>query len=105
MPGLRETAWRVLVGTAAEVVLVERWAREPAWRDRRLSSVIVAAALASTFALVAAAVALGAAVLFERVPARERLRRIGRVVVPVGLIAVALVSGIDLVLESNRILG
>ena len=86
------------------VLLVERWAREPAWRDRRLSTLVVVAALASTFALLAAAVAAGAAVLVERVPARERLRRIGRVVVPVGLAAVALGSGIDLVLESDRIL-
>jgi hypothetical protein len=135
--GYRETAWWILVGTAAGaiagvliggiggrpqllsislfvalpgvaaalvVLLVERWIGEPPWRDRRLSMLVVVAAIASTFALDAAALAGVAAFFVRRLAARERLRRIGRVVVPVGPAAVALVSGIDLVAGSARIL-
>lgn len=92
------------VAAALVVLLVERWIREPAWRDRRLSALVVGAAIASTFALVAAALVCGAALLVSRMAGREPLVRIGRVVVPVGLAAVALVSGVDLVAESVRIL-
>ena len=92
------------VAAALVVLLVERWIGEPAWRDRRLSTLVVVAAIASTFALVAAALVGVAAFFVRRIAARERLRRIGRVVVPIGLAAVALLSGVDLAAESGRIL-
>ena len=96
----------VLPGAAAALVvlLVERWDREPAWRDRRLGVLIVVAAIASTFALLAAAVVGAGALLLTRIAAREHLLRIGRVVVPFGLALFALYAGVDLVRTSARIL-
>ena len=92
------------VAAALVVLLVERWERGAAWRNRRLTILVVAASLASTFALAPAALVAIAAFLVRRAGARERLLRVGRIVVPLGLAAIAVIAGIDLVTESSRIL-
>ena len=92
------------VAAALVVLLVERWDGEAAWRNRRLTVLVAAAALGSTFALVPAAFVTIAAFLVGRAGARERLLQIGRIVVPLGLAAIAVIAGIDLVAESSRIL-
>jgi hypothetical protein len=92
------------VAAALVVLLVERWGREVAWRDRRLTVLVVAASLGSTFALAPAALVAAAAFLVRRAGARERLLQVGRIVVPLGLAAIAVIAGIDLVAESSRIL-
>lgn len=96
----------LLPGAAAALVvlLVERWAREPAWRDRRLASLVVVASLASTFALAAAALVVAGALLIRRTGARRWLLPLGRLVAPVGLAALAAYAGIDLAVEAARIL-
>lgn len=91
------------VAAALVVLLVERWDGEVAWRDRRLTVLVVAASLGSTFALAPAALVTIAAFLVRRAGARERLLQVGRIVVPVGLAAIAVIAGIDLVAESSRI--
>lgn len=96
----------LLPGAAAAlvVVLVERWARQAPWRDRRLTTLVVAASVGSTVALAPAALVAVAALVVRRVGARERLLQAGRIVVPLGLFAVAVLAGIDLVAVSGRIL-
>jgi len=86
------------------VLLVERWDREAPWRNRRLTVIVVVASLGSTFALVPAALVTVAAFLVRRAGARKRLLQVGRIVVPVGLAAIAVIAGIGLVAESSRIL-
>ena len=106
-PGLLAIALFVLlpgVAAALVVLLVERWDREVAWRDRRLTVLVAAASLGSTFALVPAALLTIAAFLVRRTGARGRLLQVGRIVVPVGLAAIAVIAGIDLVAEASRIL-
>ncbi len=92
------------VAAALVVLLVERLNREAAWRNRRLTVLVVVASLGSTFALAPAAFVTIAAFLVGRAGARERLLQIGRIVVPLGLAAIAVIAGIDLVAESSRIL-
>jgi len=92
------------VAAALVVLLVERWNREPAWRDRRLVAIVVGASLASTFALVPAALLAAVAFFVRSMGVRERFVRAGRVVVPLGLVVLSLVSGIALVITSARIL-
>jgi len=92
------------VAAALVVLLVERWEREAAWRNRRLTVLVVLASLGSTFALAPAALVIVASFLVRRVGARERLLQVGRIVVPVGLVVIAAIAGVDLVAESSRIL-
>ncbi|MEJ7567692.1 MAG: hypothetical protein WKF41_05435 [Gaiellaceae bacterium] len=92
------------VAAALVVLLVERWDGDGAWRDRRLTVLVVVASLGSTFALVPAALVAAAAFLVRRAGGRERLLQVGRIVVPAGLAAIAVIAGIDLVAESSRIL-
>ncbi len=92
------------VAAALVVLLVERWHREIAWRNRRLTVLVAAASLGSTFALAPAALLTIAAFLVRRAGAQERLLQVGRIVVPLGLAAIAIIAGIDLVAESSRIL-
>ena len=92
------------VAAALVVLLVERWDREAAWRNRRLTVIVVVASLGSTFALVPAALLTIAAFLVRRAGVRKRLLQVGRIVVPLGLAAIAVIAGIGLVAESSRIL-
>ena len=99
------------IAAAVVVVLVERWtaSREP-WGDRRLTALVVVASLAAGHLLAVAALVALAAVVGRRVARRSprraaALRRVSRVLVPAGLAAVGVWNGIDLVLESGRILG
>lgn len=92
------------VAAALVVLLVERWDREAAWRNRRLTVLVAAASLGSTLALVPAALVTIAAFLVKHAGARERLLQVGRIVVPLVLAAIAVTAGIGLVAESSRIL-
>jgi len=92
------------VAAALVVLLVERWDREAAWRNRRFNVLVVAASIGSTFALAPAALVAGAAFLVRRAGARERLLRVGRILAPIGIAALGAVAGFDLVSESIRIL-
>ena len=92
------------VAAALVVLLVERWDREAAWRNRRLTVLVVAASLGSTFALVPAALVTVASFLVRRAGAHKRLLQVGRIVVPLGLAAITVIAGIDLIGESSRIL-
>lgn len=106
-PALLAIALFVLLPGAAAalvVLLVERWSGRPAWRDRQLSALVVGASLASTLALLPAALVAAAALIVRSTGLRERLVRVGRLVVPAGLAAVAIVAGVDLLIESGRIL-
>lgn len=106
-PALLGIALFVLLPAAAAalvVLLVERWSCRPAWGDRQLSALVVGASLASTLALLPAALVAAAAFLVRSAGLRERLVRVGRLAVPVALAVVAVVAGIDLLVESGKIL-
>ena len=106
-PALLGIGLFVLLPAAAAalvVTLVERWIDRPAWQDRRLSALIVGASLASTLALLPAALVASFALAVRGAGLRERLVRAGRLAVPVALAAVAVVAGIDLVVEAGKIL-
>jgi hypothetical protein len=96
----------VLPGVAAAlvVVLVERWIGRAPWGNRRLTVGVCLAALAGTFALGVAAIVGAAALAVRRAGLGDSARTLGRVAVPLGLVAVTLVSGWQLVAESIRIL-
>jgi hypothetical protein len=93
------------IAAAVVVLLVERWSLATAWGDRRLTTLLVVAALASTFALAfAALVGVIALSLRRSLDPPAVVGRIGRVAVPGALAVVAVVAGVDLVQESSRIL-
>lgn len=92
------------VAAALVVLLVERWDKQPPWQDRRLTTLVVAGSLGSTFVLAPAALVVVAALVVRRVGARGRLLQAGRIVVPLGLFVIAVLAGIDLAAESGRIL-
>jgi hypothetical protein len=96
----------LLPGAAAAlvVVLVERWSDGAAWQSRRRIRLLLAASLASTFALLLAALVTAGALLVRRLGIRSQLLAASRVLVPAGLLVVGLVAGFDLVAESSRIL-
>jgi hypothetical protein len=96
-----------LPGAAAAlvVVLAERWAARPAWRERRLAVGLVLCAAASTIALAAAAVVAVAGAALSRWARPERLRPVARVLVPLALVAVSLVAAVVLALESAQVVG
>ncbi len=96
----------VLPGVAAAlvVVLVERWIGRAPWGNRRLTVGVCLAALAGTFALGVAAIVGVAALAVRRARLGGPVRALARVAVPLGLVAVSLVSGWQLLAESIRIL-
>ena len=96
----------VLPGVAAAlvVVLVERWAEREPWASRRLTVGVCLAALAGTFALGVAALVGAAALAIRRAGLGESARTLGRIAVPLGLAAVTVVTGWQLLTESIRIL-
>jgi hypothetical protein len=110
---LLEPAWLAIalfvglpgLAAALVVVLVERWTPVAPWQDRRLAIIVLVGAAASTFALVAAvvvgaiALALGSS---ERVSRLVRLA--GSVLVPVAVVAVAVLAGMDLLRDTDSIL-
>jgi hypothetical protein len=110
---LLEPAWLAIalfvglpgLAAALVVVLVERWTPVAPWQDRRLTIVVLVAAAASTVALVAAVV-VGAIALalgsFERVSRLVQLA--ASVLVPVAVVAVAVLAGMDLLRDTDRIL-
>jgi hypothetical protein len=98
-------AFVALPGVAALVVvlLVERWLRDPERQPRPL--VIVLGAALGTVALVFVA-ALGlAAIVARRLGLTDLLGRLGRVVVPLGLVLGIVVGGAYLVSEAAQIVG
>jgi hypothetical protein len=93
------------IGAGVVVLLVERWQRAAPWRDRRLTALLVVASLASTFALIFAALVAAAALLLRRLPELPRAGwAVLRVAVPALLGLAAIVAGVDLLQESSRIL-
>jgi hypothetical protein len=93
------------IAAAVVVLLVERWSRATPWADRRLTALIALAALASTFALVLAAVVIALAVAVRRLDRLAgALHRIGPVLVPLAVAIFGVIAGVDLVQESRRIL-
>lgn len=95
-----------LPGAAAAVVvlLVERWSQAEPWSDGRLAVGLCLAAIAGTFALAVAALVGAAALGVRRVGLAGALGRVGRVVVPLGLVAVTVLSAWELVTTTTRIL-
>ena len=93
------------IAAAVVVLLVERWSVATPWGDRRLTALLIVAALASTYALILAVAVMFVALVVRSAPGvADSLRRAGRVLVPVGLVVVSVVAGIQLVRESCRIL-
>jgi predicted neutral ceramidase superfamily lipid hydrolase len=92
------------LAAALVVVLVERWVDVEPRDDRRLVGVLLVAAVASTLALVLAAVVGAVAVVARRAGAVELLRPVSRIVVPLVLIAVTLVAAVNLITEASRII-
>lgn len=93
-------------GAAIVVVqLVERWLEVGPWSDQRLTATLALAALLGTVALAFAAVVAYVAVVLRRTEAGDLVQSVGRVVVPAGLLLVAVISGWQLLDESARILG
>jgi hypothetical protein len=93
------------IAAALVVLLVERWSDATPWGSRRLTAVLIVASLASTLALVFAAVvsAIWLAVRHSlNIP--RKVHTAGRMLVPAVLTAIALFAGVDLVDESSRIL-
>ncbi len=92
------------LAAALVVVLVERWVdHEPGQQHRTLVGVLLAAAAAGTIALVLAAIVGGVALGARRAGAVELFRPILRIAVPLVLVAITLVSAINLVIEASRI--
>lgn len=103
--GLSIALFVVLPGAAAAlvVVLTERWADRRPFADRRLTAVLVVAALAGTLACLPAAGAWLLAVAVRRVGAARLLARVGTVVVPAVLALGTVRYAVELV-RTTRIL-
>jgi hypothetical protein len=97
------------VGAATIVLLAERWSRTTPWQGRRLTVGLLVAVAAAPFAI-PVAVAVGAillvvsAALEQAGPSAQRVRRAAGVVVPVALVAVAVLATVDLVGDIGDIL-
>jgi hypothetical protein len=92
------------LAAALVVVLVERWVDVEPWAERRLVGVLLVAAVASTLALVLAAVVGAVAVVARRAGAVELFRPVSRIAVPLVLVAVTLVAAVNLITEASRII-
>ena len=89
---------------ALVVLLVERWADREPFTDRRLSVVVVVAAVAGTFALILGAVVGVVALAGRRTGVGRTLRPVARVAAPLAIVVVAVVSAVDLVGKASRLL-
>ncbi|MFN0153876.1 MAG: hypothetical protein ACKVUT_05805 [Gaiella sp.] len=100
------TLFVVLPGAAAAlvVILVERWAPRDPREHRRLAGTLVVTALAGTVALLLAGFAFAVALGMRRAGATELLRPITRLAVPLGLLAIALLSAVQLVGKASRLM-
>lgn len=93
------------IAAAVVVLLVERWSLAPPWGDRKLTALLIVGALVSTFALVFAAVVMVVSLALRYAfGAADPLRRVAGVLVPVALVVISVIAGVDLVRESSRIL-
>ena len=93
------------LAAALVVLLVERWSKAEPWRSRRLAAGLLVATLAANLALPVVALFALLALAVALAPGLGRAAVVvGRVVVPVALVVVAIVGGIDLVRDSARIL-
>jgi hypothetical protein len=98
------------VAAVVLVLLAERWSYATPWGSRRLTAGLVVAAAATTLGLVvslAVGVAMLAAfgVLALAGPHARRLCAIASVLVPLVLVALAIVAAFDLVPETRTIVG
>lgn len=89
---------------ALVVLLVERFADREPFADRRLTLVVIAAAVAGTFALVLGAVVGVVAVAGRRTGVGRTLLPVARVAAPLAIVAVAVGSAVDLVGKASRLL-
>jgi hypothetical protein len=92
------------LASAAVVVLVERCDRVEPWGNPRLTALLVAAALCGTVALAFSAVVAFGALAVRRAGLADVARSAGRIAVPAGIVVATVVSGLELVRESARIL-
>lgn len=92
------------VAAALVVVLVERFAEREPFADRRLSAVVIVAALCGTFALVVAVVVGVVALGGRRTGLAGLLRPLAGVVAPLALAALGVASAVDLVRTASRLL-
>ena len=93
------------IAAATTVLFVERWSATEPWANRRLTVLVVVASLASTVALALAGIVMAIALCVRRsrgVPGV--LRRIGLVLVPLGLTVIGVMAAVDLVRTSSQIL-
>lgn len=106
-PAFAVVLFVALPGLAAALVvaLVERWIVRNPQENRRLKLALLAAAVAGTFALVVAGF-VGAMGLAIRREARlaELVFRAARIAVPLVLVVLTLVAGVDLMSEAFRII-
>ena len=93
------------LASAAVVLLVDRWSRSEPWGDARLTAALVCAALLGTVALVFSAIVAAGAMAARWSGLDQPSRGIARIVVPVALAVVTLITGAELVRESARIIG
>jgi hypothetical protein len=89
---------------ALVVVLVERWVEREPFASRRLSALVVLAAIAGTFALVIGAVVGLVALAGRRTGAGAVLGPVARIAAPLAICAVALGALVDLVGKTSRLL-
>ena len=91
------------LASAMVVLLVERWSRAEPWRDRRLTVALVVGAAAGTVALAFSALVAVAALVARLLGLDEPVRNVGRIVVPAAIVTATVISGVELVRESARI--
>ena len=95
-----------LPGAAAAlvVVLVERWVEREPFADRRLTGGLVAGMLVGTLAAIFAVLVGLLALAVRRAGVAVPVHRAARVLVPLGLVGLAVASLVDLLRTSARIL-
>ena len=92
------------LASAVVVILVERWEMAQPFASQRQTIGLVVCAVAGTFALVPAALAFLVLLVIEQVDAGRMVSRLSTLVVTGALVVVCLLSVVDLVATSRRIL-
>jgi hypothetical protein len=92
------------LAAALVVLLVERWAGREPFGGRPRTSLLVVAAVASTFALVPAAAVWALALAGRRLGAAARLAPVARIAAPLAVGAIGVVSAVQLAREAAAVL-